>query len=85
MIKSSSYIILPYFLLSSSLCKGLINFGVLNQTREVFWKFYQQFAIVLSDWKQIVELRSVHIRIKEFEQAANGSDQNYVSAKPIHI
>ena len=78
-------IMLPYFLLSSSLCKGLITLGILSQTREVFRKVYQQFAVVLSDWKQIVELRSVHMRIKEFEQVVHGASQSYRPSKLIRI
>lgn len=74
MSQNQFMIMLPYLLFAPSLCKGMITLGVLSQAREIFRKVYAQFSIVLENWKKISELRSVYIRMRDFEHAMNSNN-----------
>ncbi len=61
-------IIVPYLIMGPGLFTGLITLGVLVQVSNAFSKVRESFSIFISNWTTITELRSIHKRLREFEQ-----------------
>lgn len=61
-------IITPYLIMATGLFTGLITLGVLVQVSNAFSKVRESFSIFISNWTTITELRSIHKRLREFEQ-----------------
>ena len=64
---SQSVILLPLILIAPALFAGTITLGVLFQINNAFDKVYDSFAVILSNWIVITELRSIFKRLREFE------------------
>ncbi len=64
-------IIVPYLIMGPGLFTGLITLGVLVQVSNAFSKDRESFWIFISNWTTITELRSIHKRLREFEQNIN--------------
>jgi peptide/bleomycin uptake transporter len=64
-------IIVPYLIMGPGLFTGLITLGVLVQVSNAFSKVRESFSIFISNWTTITELRSIHKRLREFEQNIN--------------
>ena len=61
-------IIVPYLIMGPGLFTGLITLGVLVQVSNAFSKVRESFSIFIANWTTITELRSIHKRLKEFEE-----------------
>jgi len=61
-------VIVPYLIMGPGLFTGLITLGVLVQVSNAFSKVRESFSIFIANWTTITELRSIHKRLREFEQ-----------------
>ena len=61
-------VIVPYLIMGPGLFTGLITLGVLVQVSNAFSKVRESFSIFIGNWTTITELRSIHKRLREFEQ-----------------
>jgi len=60
-------IIAPYLIMGPGLFTGLITLGVMVQVSNAFSRVHGGFALFLHNWTTITELRSIWIRLHEFE------------------
>ena len=61
-------IITPYIIMGPGLFTGLITLGTLVQVSNAFSKVRESFSIFIANWTTITELRSIHKRLREFEE-----------------
>ncbi|MGB1360619.1 MAG: putative transporter [Alphaproteobacteria bacterium] len=61
-------IIAPYLIMAPSLFTGAMALGVLIQTSNAFGKVNDSFSLLINNWTTITELRSVRLRLVEFEK-----------------
>ena len=64
-------IIVPYLIVGPSLFTGLVLLGVVVQVSNAFQKVHGGFALFLHNWTTITELRSIWLRLHEFERNLN--------------
>ncbi|MGL1931268.1 MAG: putative transporter [Desulfotalea sp.] len=64
-------LITPYLIMVPGLFSGLITLGVLVQVSSAFGKVRESFSIFIANWTTITELRSIHKRLREFEENIN--------------
>ena len=65
---SQVLVIVPYLIMGPGLFMGLITFGVLIQVSNAFNQVRQSFSVFTNNWTTITELRSIYMRLKEFEK-----------------
>ena len=65
---SQILILVPYFLVGPSIFTQAITLGVLTQVSNAFNQVRGSFSIFMNNWTTITELRSIHMRLKEFEK-----------------
>ncbi|HEY4192625.1 MAG TPA: peptide antibiotic transporter SbmA [Mesorhizobium sp.] len=75
--------IFSFVILGPSLVAHKITFGTLNQISNAFGRVTQSLQFLLSSWSTIVELQSVHKRLRAFEATLRGEalpdiDQRYL-------
>ncbi len=63
--------IFVYILLVPTIVAGTITFGLLQQILTAFSQVSNSFQYLVNSWTTIVELLSVHKRLKSFESAIN--------------
>ena len=61
-------IILPYLLMAPALFSGAVMIGALMQTSNAFGRVHNSFSLLIDNWTVITELRSVALRLNEFEK-----------------
>ena len=61
-------VLVPYILLGPTIIGGLITFGTMQQTVRAFSQVENSLQYLVNNWTTVVELLSVHKRLKEFEQ-----------------
>ena len=61
-------IIVPYLLMAPGVFSGAILLGVLVQTSNAFVRVHGSFSLLIDNWTTITELRSIRLRLVEFEQ-----------------
>jgi len=61
-------IIAPYLIMGPGLFTGLITLGVMVQVSNAFSRVHGGFSLFLHNWTTITELRSIWIRLHEFEE-----------------
>lgn len=61
-------VVVPYIALGPSLVAGMLTLGVLNQVIRAFGKVQDSFQFLVQSWTTIVELMSIHKRLKGFEE-----------------
>jgi len=61
-------IIAPYLIMGPGLFTGLITLGVMVQVSNAFSRVHGGFSLFLHNWTTITELRSIWIRLNEFEE-----------------
>ena len=64
---SQLMIVVPYLLMAHGLFKGAFALGVLVQTSNAFARVHHSFSLFIDNWTTITELRSVVLRLTEFE------------------
>ena len=65
-------VLVPYILMGPTLIGGLITFGVMQQTVRAFGQVESSLQYLVSNWTVIVELISVHKRLRAFEGKLSG-------------
>ena len=60
-------ILFSLVVLFPSIAAGTMTLGLLNQIGNVFDKVRESFQYLISSWKTIIELLSIHKRLKAFE------------------
>ncbi|TIO36004.1 MAG: peptide transporter, partial [Mesorhizobium sp.] len=76
--------IFSLLILGPSLVAHKITFGALNQISNAFGKVTNSMQFLLNSWSTIVELQSVHKRLRAFEATLEGEplpdiDQRYLA------
>lgn len=61
-------VVVPYIALGPSLITGALTLGALQQIVRAFNKVQDAFQFLVQSWSTIVELLSIHKRLKEFER-----------------
>ncbi len=64
---SQFMVIIPYIFAGPSLFGGLIGLGILRQIANSFDQVRGSLSLFINNWTTITELRSIHMRLKEFE------------------
>ena len=62
-------VMVPYLLMGPGLFTGAMTLGVLVQTSSAFREVQSSFSLFLQNWTRITELRSIYMRLTEFELA----------------
>ncbi|MER9970302.1 peptide antibiotic transporter SbmA [Mesorhizobium sp. M0060] len=75
--------IFPLFLMTPSLIAGTLTLGLVNQVSSAFSQVTSSFQYLVNSWSTIVELLSVHKRLRAFEATIKGEplpeiDQHYL-------
>jgi peptide/bleomycin uptake transporter len=66
---SQASVLIPYLAGASPFFAGAITLGGLVQISNAFNKVHDSFSFFLSNWTSVTELRSVVMRLNEFEKA----------------
>ena len=61
-------VLVPYIIMGPTIIGGLITFGVMQQTVRAFGQVESSLQYLVSNWTTIVELISVHKRLRAFER-----------------
>ncbi|MCH7385021.1 peptide antibiotic transporter SbmA [Acinetobacter dispersus] len=61
-------VIYNLFVLFPAIAAGKLTLGLINQIGGVFGKVRESFQYLISSWKTIIELLSIHKRLKAFEK-----------------
>ena len=61
-------VIVPLLVVAPSLFAGAIGLGVVMQMNNAFDQVRSSFSVFITNWTKITELRSIHKRLREFEQ-----------------
>lgn len=75
--------IFALFLMVPSMIAGALTLGLINQINSAFSQVTSSFQYLVTSWSTIVELLSVHKRLRAFEATINGEplpdiDQRYL-------
>ncbi len=78
--------IFPYIVLAPTIVAGKITLGAMNQILNAFLQVRQSFQYLVTSWTTIVELLSIHKRLRAFEATIEGEplpeiDQRYLEQK----
>jgi peptide/bleomycin uptake transporter len=81
--------IFSLLILAPSIVAGRISLGLLNQIMYAFSQVSSSFQFLVNSWSTIVELLSVHKRLRAFEAAIVGGDlpsidKEYLAKKALH-
>ncbi|MDP3052021.1 MAG: SbmA/BacA-like family transporter [bacterium] len=60
-------VLTPYVIMGHGLFTGFITLGVLQKVANSFDQVRACFSLFINNWTTITELRSIHMRLKEFE------------------
>ncbi|MEK7628584.1 MAG: putative transporter [Patescibacteria group bacterium] len=60
-------IIVPYLLVGPSLFTGAVLLGIVVQVSNAFAKVHNSFALFIHNWTTITEVRSIFMRLTEFQ------------------
>jgi peptide/bleomycin uptake transporter len=66
-------ILIPYIVGAPSFFAGLVTLGTLAQIANSFEKVHESFSFFIVNWTNVAELRSVILRLREFEDVINHS------------
>ncbi len=74
-----------YFILVPTIVGGKITYGILQQILTAFGQVSSSFQYLVNSWSTIIELQSIHKRLKAFEAAIDGQelpsiDQQFIAA-----
>ena len=65
---SQILVIVPYLIMGPGLFTKAITLGVMIQVGNAFNQVRGSFSVFINNWTTITELRSIHMRLKEFEK-----------------
>jgi peptide/bleomycin uptake transporter len=66
--------IFAYLILVPTIAAGKITFGILQQILTAFTQVSSSFQYLVNAWPTIVELLSIHKRLKAFEAVLHGEE-----------
>ena len=74
-----------YFILVPTIVTGKITYGILQQILTAFGQVSSSFQYLVNSWSTIIELQSIHKRLRAFEAAIEGQelpsiDQQFIAA-----
>jgi peptide/bleomycin uptake transporter len=78
---NQSMVMVPYLLMGPGLFTGAMTLGVLVQTSSAFREVQSSFSLFLQNWTRITELRSIYMRLSEFELAIGFNQKKKVRTK----
>lgn len=64
-------VIVPYIAMGPTIVAGAITLGIMQQVIRAFGKVEESFQFLVNSWSTIVELMSIHKRLKAFENEIN--------------
>ena len=67
-----------YVLLVPTIAAGAITFGLLQQILTAFNQVSNSFQFLVNSWTTIVELMSIHKRLRAFEKTLDGEEQSSI-------
>ncbi|MCB1743272.1 MAG: peptide antibiotic transporter SbmA [Gammaproteobacteria bacterium] len=78
--------IFAYIILVPTIAAGNITFGILQQVLTAFSQVSNSFQFLVNSWTTIIELMSIHKRLRAFEAAFEGVplselDREYIEAR----
>ena len=62
-------VVVPYIALAPTIVSGAVTLGFITQISRAFSKTAESFQYIVRSWSTIVELISIHKRLKEYEKA----------------
>lgn len=65
---SQFLVIVPFMLMGTGIFTGAVTLGTLMQASSIFDKVRDAFSVFINNWTRITELRSIYIRLDEFER-----------------
>ncbi|MBR1375793.1 MAG: putative transporter [Cardiobacteriaceae bacterium] len=65
---SQFMVIIPFMLMGTGIFTGAVTLGTLMQASSIFDRVRESFSVFIDNWTKITELRSIYIRLDEFEQ-----------------
>ncbi|MEM7742419.1 MAG: peptide antibiotic transporter SbmA [Pseudomonadota bacterium] len=74
--------IFGYVLLIPTIAAGAITFGLLQQILTAFSQVSSSFQFLVNSWSTIIELLSIHKRLRSFEKALDGEDLDDIEFEP---
>ena len=82
--------LVPYIALGPTIIGGTITLGVMQQIIRAFSRVENSFQYLINSWTTIVELLSVHKRLKAFEAAIEGEplpeiDRRYMERQATEV
>lgn len=75
--------IFAYLILIPTIAAGKITFGVLQQILTAFGQVSNSFQYLVASWTTIIELLSIHKRLRAFEAAFDGVTQSSIEEEPL--
>ncbi len=66
--------LVPLIILGLTIVAGVITFGQFQQIRNAFSQVENSFQFLVNSWPTIIELMSIHKRLKAFESILHGYD-----------
>ena len=78
---NQSMVMVPYLLMGPGLFTGAMTLGVLVQTSSAFREVQSSFSLFLQNWTRITELRSIYMRLTEFESAIGFNQKTKLRTK----
>ncbi|MGD1925915.1 MAG: peptide antibiotic transporter SbmA [Paracoccaceae bacterium] len=70
--------IFVYVLLIPTIAAGTITFGILQQILTAFNQVSNSFQFLVNSWSTIIELMSIHKRLRAFEAVLDGEEQSSI-------
>ena len=65
------FVIVPFLIMAPGLFTATYTLGIMMQVVNAFGEVKDAFSVFLYNWTRITELRSIHKRLSEFENAIN--------------
>jgi peptide/bleomycin uptake transporter len=76
-------VIFPLMLLVPTIAAGAITFGLFQQILSAFNQVSNSFQYLVNSWSTIVELLSIHKRLRSFEAAIAGDELPQIDQEEI--
>ncbi len=74
-----------YFILVPTIVGGKITYGILQQILTAFGQVSGSFQYLVNSWSTIIELLSIHKRLKAFEAAIDGQELPSIDKQFVEV
>ena len=75
--------IVPFLVLGSGMFASLITFGVMMQINDAFTRVNNTIAQFIQNWQVITEVRSIKLRLSEFEEHLTTKGETHPKSDPL--